>query len=186
MPEQSGGFLARSGLDSIRIAGHKVPIALLAGLVALIGVVAILRARQQGRQVAVGASPATAADSGFGLSLPSSDPGPALANISQQLTNLAQGINGPSGTGASTAPRVTAGSSFWSTGLIPIYPADTANQHGLLQQIQVGGIPVGALLNVKGPPQQVPAPWGGGFLTLVPVDYLGGTALVSSTDITPI
>ena len=107
MPDQGGGFLARSGLDSIRIGGHKVPIALLAGGVALVGVIAVLRARQQGHQVAsVGAAPATAADSGFGLSLPSTDVGPAIANLSQQLSDLSQSFASSSG-GASAPSLVT-------------------------------------------------------------------------------
>jgi hypothetical protein len=183
-------LLAKTGLDSLKIGGHKIPIGLVAAGVGLVGVIVVLRARQQGQQVAqVGQAPLTAADAGFGLPLPGTDPGAQLADISQQLTTLSQSINSaPSSTSAGNAgaPSVTAGSSFWSSGLIPIYPADVANKRGLLGQIQVGGIPVGSHLTVKGNPFQVPAPWGGGELTLVPVDYLGGTALVSSTDITPV
>lgn len=93
----SGGLLARSGLDSLKIGGHKVPIALIAGGIALIGVIAVVRARQSGQNVlSAGQAPATAAGSGFGLPLPSSDVGPALANLSQQLNQLGQqGINSP-------------------------------------------------------------------------------------------
>lgn len=110
MPDQGGGLLARSGLDSIKIGGHKVPIALLAGGIALVGVIAILRARQQGQQVAVGAAPATAADSGFGMPLPSTDVGPAIANLSQQLTDLSQSISAPpasSGAPGAAANQIT-------------------------------------------------------------------------------
>lgn len=102
------GLLAKSGKDSINIAGHKVPIALLAGGVALVGVIVVLRARSQAGQVAsVGQAPATAADTGFGLGAPI-DYGPAIANLSQQLTALAQtGINGTSpGTSPGTAVTV--------------------------------------------------------------------------------
>lgn len=107
----AGGLLAKSGLDSIKIGGHKVPIALLAGGVALVGVIAILRARSQGAAVAsvgqVPAAPFTAAGSSFGFPT-GPDVGPALANISQQLTALgATGING-----GTPAPAATPAPSF--------------------------------------------------------------------------
>lgn len=96
MPEQQG-FLARSGLDSINVGGHKVPIALIGGIAALAGVFLVLRARSQRSQVAtVGQVPGSAAESGFGMPLPGTDVGPALANISQQLNQLSQqGLAGP-------------------------------------------------------------------------------------------
>ena len=42
------GLLAKSGKDSIDIAGHKIPIALIGAIVAVIGVVLFMRARSQG------------------------------------------------------------------------------------------------------------------------------------------
>ena len=102
------GFLARSGLDSIDIGGHKIPIALIGGVAALAGVFLVIRARNQGQSVAaVGSAPATAAAGGFGLPAPGADVGPALADISQQLTTLGQGVNTPS---SSTSTPVPAGS----------------------------------------------------------------------------
>src|SRR2546423_7167728 len=180
------GFLARSGLDSIKLAGHKVPIGLIAAGVGLAGVVVVLRARQQGHQVgSVGQAPGSAAETGFGLPLPGTDPGAQLANISAQLTSLSQSINGPpSSTGSGTAGGITAGSSFWNSGLIPIYSPHTANLKGNLSSVQIGGIPGGTHLTQKGAPLQVPPPRGGGWPALIPVDYLGSTALVSSSDIT--
>lgn len=87
------GLLAKSGLDSLKIGGHKIPIGLLAAGVGLAGVVVVLRARQQGQQVAsVGQAPINAADLSSGLPLPSTDPGAQLANISQQLTSLTQAV----------------------------------------------------------------------------------------------
>lgn len=86
-----GGILAKSGLDSIKVGGHKIPIALLAGIVAVIGVILLMRARSQGATVgSVGQAPATAAGSGFGVQGFTPDTSGALANISQQLTSLSQ------------------------------------------------------------------------------------------------
>src|SRR5690348_13542238 len=133
MPDQGGGLLARSGLDSIKIGGHKVPIALLAGVVALVGVIAVLRARKQGQQVAtVGSSPATAADSGFGMPLPSSDPGPAIANLSQQINDLSQSLNPPAGTGTPAKVFGTIGSLFGQSGVYtsPGQPGDVFSVAG--------------------------------------------------------
>ena len=95
------GLLAKTGLDSLKIGGHKVPFGLLAAGVGLAGVIVVLRARQSGQQVAqVGQAPATAADTGFGLPLPASDPGAQLADISSQLTSLSRSINGPAASAA--------------------------------------------------------------------------------------
>jgi hypothetical protein len=77
--------------DTINVAGHKFPIALVGGIAAAAMVVVVLRARQQGQNVAsAGQAPRTAAETGFGLPLPGADVGPALANLSQQLTDLRQ------------------------------------------------------------------------------------------------
>lgn len=92
------GFLAKTGLDSIKVGSHKVPIALIGGAAALAGVILVLRARSKGSPVAtvgaVGQAPATAADTGFGNFGP--DFTGALANITQQLTNLSHvpAVNG--------------------------------------------------------------------------------------------
>lgn len=99
----AGGILAKTGLDTLKIGGHKVPIALIGGAAAVVTVVLVLRARSQGAQVAsVGQAPFTAAGTGFGLPAPGADVGPALANLSQQLTALQQGT--PL---AAQAPRLT-------------------------------------------------------------------------------
>jgi hypothetical protein len=95
------GILAKTGLDSLKIGGHKVPFGLLAAGVGLAGVVVVLRARQQGQQVAnVGQAPATAADTGFGLPLPATDPGAQLADITSQLTGISQRPNPPAAAAA--------------------------------------------------------------------------------------
>jgi hypothetical protein len=123
------GILAKSGKDSIDIAGHKVPIALLAGGVALIGVIVVLRARSQAQPVAsIGqpSAPMTAADAGFGL-LPAPDNGAALANISQQLTSLQQGIN----TAPAAPPSQIASFSTWLGGNRPdLVAAENAGRWG--------------------------------------------------------
>lgn len=95
--QPGGGFLAKTGLDSIKVGGHKIPIALIGGVAALAGVVLVLRARSQGSQVgAVGQAPATAADTGFGALGFQPDVSGALANISQQLTDLSQSASSSS------------------------------------------------------------------------------------------
>ena len=110
---QPDGLLAKSGLDSIKLGGHKVPIALIAGGIALVGVIAVLRARQRGQQVAVGQAPASAADTGFGLPPPGADVGPALANLSQQLTSLGTSINGSASSASSVNATIRGGIVAW-------------------------------------------------------------------------
>lgn len=142
------GLLAKSGLDSIKIGGHKVPIALIAGGIALVGVVAVLRARQGGGQVAsIGQGPATAAGSGFGTPLPSSDPGPAIADLAAQLNSIGQSINASNST-SSSAPQIFANSQpagYGGAG-IPIFgnPNDPSTY--------LGTIDWGSLLKVSGSP----------------------------------
>lgn len=127
------GLLAKSGKDSINIAGHKVPIALLAGGIALLGVIVVLRARQnQGQVAAIGAAPATAADTGFGLGAPI-DYGPAIANLSQQLTSLGQSINAtpaPAPAPAPAAPTPSAPGGLQSLITGPISGTDTGFYFG--------------------------------------------------------
>jgi hypothetical protein len=145
------GLLAKSGLDSIKVGGHKIPIALIAGVIALVGVIVVVRRRQQGQQVAsVGQAPATAADTGFGLPLPGSDPGPALANISQQLNSLQQGLSTPaSSSGWAGVLRGNVnpetGQSFSSTVNIPVFGSPGGASVGQLAEsgsVQITGAPV--------------------------------------------
>jgi hypothetical protein len=180
MPEQSGGFLARSGLDSIRIAGHKVPIALLAGLVALIGVVAILRARQRGQQVgSVGAAPATAADSAFGLPVPSSDVGPALANLSQQLNDLSQSVTGSNASPAPSLVTLEGRAGYMQNALgqaiLAIWKAPGTSGGQLTQ------LPAGTQLESAGVPVAGEAYGGSGFWQPVKLPG-GGTGYVWAPD----
>lgn len=114
------GLLAKSGKDSINIAGHKVPIALLAGGVALLGVIVVLRARQnQGQVAAVGTAPATAADAGFGFATPV-DPTAGLAALSSQISSLQQQIQTPA-----AAPTPSSPGAFQSLVTGPISGADS-------------------------------------------------------------
>ena len=126
------GFLSKTGKDSIDIAGHKIPIALIGGLAAVAGVLLLLRARSQGAGVTAGSPPAAVAtgaatDPVTGLPLqlgafPSSDAA-SLANIEQQLTGIQQQINQPVSVPIATptptptpAPAAAAGSPadvFW-------------------------------------------------------------------------
>jgi hypothetical protein len=95
----------------VQIAGHKVPWEAIAALAGVAGVILIIRARQQGSNVAsVGRAPATAADAGFGSLGFQPDASGALANLSQQLTSLTQSLNGqaaPAPAPASTALPAT-------------------------------------------------------------------------------
>lgn len=87
----------------VNIAGHKIPWEAIAAIAGVAGVILVIRARQQGSNVAsVGQQPASAATSaidpslfGFGSTGFTSDPTAALADLSQQIAALQQtGING--------------------------------------------------------------------------------------------
>lgn len=161
------GLFARTGKDSIDLAGHKIPIALIGGVAALLTVVLVLRARSRGSNVAsVGAqpgSPYTAASTGFGTGAVSPDYGPALANLSQQLTNLGQ-----QSLAAPSPPQLqilTGNADFrpgagWGgqPGLLPLY-----GQRGKPGSGDITWVPTSTALEVVGPT--------GAFGT--PVDYLG-------------
>ena len=107
------GILAKTGLDSIKLGGHKVPIALIGGVAAVAGVLLVLRARKQGSGLAAGAVPGTVpANTGvnpvvdqFGSSMLQNSDAAALANLSQQLVGLQQAVNGPVG-GAPAVPQI--------------------------------------------------------------------------------
>lgn len=142
------GFLAKSGLDSLKIAGHKVPIGLLAAGVGVAGLIVVMRARQQGRTVGqVGQAPATAADSGFGLPLGGVDPGVAIAGLSQQLNDLSQSLH-PPGPAAPTETLVVTGlySPAEGTGLrgAPSFESNNPvlNRLGVGQSVQVNPVAV--------------------------------------------
>jgi hypothetical protein len=72
--------------DSINIAGHKFPIALVGGVAAIAGVLLVLRSRKAGGSVASVGQPPTGS-SPYGSSF-GSDNSAALANIQQQLGSL--------------------------------------------------------------------------------------------------
>jgi hypothetical protein len=178
MADDQGGLLAKSGKDSINIAGHKIPIALIGGVAALAGVILVLRARSQGSNVAtVGQAPYTAASTGFGTSSFGPDYSGALANISQELATLQQGVGTsgpatPTPTPAPTTPAqtyqvATANPNFqapadWPKGLLPLYGV---GPNPLL-------VPSDTALQVVGPSGQ----WG------VPVNYLGTQYLISPSE----
>lgn len=134
----------------LQIAGHRVPWEAIGAVAAVLGVILVLRARQQGQNVAsVGQAPATAADTGFGSLQP--DFSGALANISQQLTTLQQGA--PSSPATPATPAQT-------LGLV-----DTNNPNWLVPVgNKLGGPPIawlpqGTPATLVGSPQ--PFTWGG-------------------------
>lgn len=92
----------------VNIAGHKIPWEAIAALAGVAGVILIIRARQQGANVAaVGhppAGPYDAAMSGFGSTGFAPDYSAALANISGQLTSLQQGALSVTPSPAPVAP----------------------------------------------------------------------------------
>lgn len=149
-------ILPKGGLS---IAGHKIPWEAIAAIAGVAGVLLVLRARQQGQNVAsVGqapASPYTAAASGFGASF-APDYSAALANLSSQLNQMQQtGLN-------TTSPTVAQ-----LFGLVE-GPGGQANQPIPLAGV-AGGAPVGFVqpgqnVSLIGSPQQ--ATWNGqAFLT---------------------
>lgn len=146
------GFLAKTGLDSIKIGSHKVPIALIGGVAALAGVFLVLRARQSKQQVATVGTPA--ANSGVNPAVGYSGGNPAvgmdsamLANLSQQLTGLRQSIvgNTPS---APTSNASVAGIRFGNWGSETSH--DVYNAAGQI----VGTLPFGAGIKITGPAVQ--------------------------------
>lgn len=189
------GLFAKTGKDSINIAGHKIPIALLAGVGALAMVVVVLRARSQGQNVAQVGTQATttAADTGFGWGSMAPDYSAALANISTQLASLQSGT-GTSGTAVATpsasgpvAALLSGGdpSSLyawvagkgWQTGE-PVW-GPQGNAAAALAVVPVGsvlqeiGVP-----NQFGPGQEVVLP--GGQIGFVNPTQIGGTAPLTS------
>lgn len=94
----------KGGADSIDVAGHKIPIQLIGGIAAVVGVLLVLRARKSGQNVAAVGTPANTGvnpviDSFSGGST-GSDISGQLSNITQQLTSLGQsGINSPNTSG---------------------------------------------------------------------------------------
>jgi hypothetical protein len=98
------GILAKSGKDSIDVAGHKIPIALIGAVVAVVGVVLFMRARSQGSSAAVGAVPSanTGVNPVVDLAGQASTDAAQLANLNQQLVGISQQINAP----ASSAPAI--------------------------------------------------------------------------------
>jgi hypothetical protein len=90
----------------LSVAGHKIPWEAIAALAGVAGVILIIRARQQGSNVAaVGQAPATAADTGFGAAGFTPDNSAQLADLSAQITSLQQSLAGapaPSGAAAAT------------------------------------------------------------------------------------
>lgn len=124
--------LPKGGLN---IAGHKVPWEAIAAVAGVAGVILVLRARSQGQQVAaVGQAPATAASAGFGANGFAPDMSGALANISQQLTSLSQGVNTPAAATPATVPFAAENP---TGGLIPVYSYDKGHQ-GILGYLQSG------------------------------------------------
>lgn len=170
------GILAKTGLDTLKVGGHKVPIALVGGVAAVITVVLVLRARSQGAQLAsVGQAPATAAGSSFGLPLPGTDVGPALANLSQQLTNLEQ-----QGTNATVAAAPAP-----LPGFLRSLPGQGADW-----QIPLSLRPGGPVVGWATPGSQVllggapvPVNYGGSQLLAEPVKYLGGDYFINSLNL---
>lgn len=180
-PGGGGGILARSGLDSIKLGGHKVPIALIAGVIALVGVIAILRARSTGSSASVGAAPSsspyTAASSGFGTQGFSPDYSGALANLSAQLTSLGQGLNSPASTPAPTvapSPVSLIGGGPQGTWDVPL-------------SLTPGGAPIwvkaGSQVTLAGAP--VAGTYAGQTLLAEPVNYLGGQFFANVQNLPP-
>jgi len=171
---QQGGFLARSGLDSFKIAGHKVPIALIAGGIALVGVIAVLRARQGA--VSAGSPPASPAVlSDFGATAP--DFRGSIASLQDQLTGL-----GTSLAAATAAPAPTPVQRLAS--LVPLPGQASGTQIPLALAPGgpvVGWAPSGGSVSLKGAP--VATTYAGTALLAEPVDYLGGSFYVNSQNL---
>lgn len=169
----------------IEIAGHKVPWEAIGAIAALAGVFLVIRARQQGSNVAsVGQPPASAIDPsllGFGSTSP--DFSAALANLSQQVGSLQQtGINTPSTPAAPTSWVGTlrgnvnpeSGQSFAGTVNIPIFSSPGVSTGGTL----------GELSNVTITGAPVTGAYGSGSRAYYPIQGPGGTEYVLAQDVT--
>ena len=110
----------------LQVAGHRIPWEAIAAIAGVAGVILVIRARQQGSSVAaVGQAPATAADTGFGAAGFSPDYSAALANISQQLTNLQQaGINAPASSPTSATNPLSSPALFDFSGFLRVGVGD--------------------------------------------------------------
>ncbi len=81
--------------DGVNVAGHKLPLALVGGLVLVGAVVLVLRARSQA------AAPASAPATDYSGGVTGQSDAAALANLQLQLANLGQQLNTPSGSSSS-------------------------------------------------------------------------------------
>lgn len=173
--------------DSINLGGHKFPIALIGGIAAVVGVLLVLRARKSGQNVAVGAQPNMGVNPAidYGLGSTSPDYSAALANLSQQLTNL-QNINGPTSAPAQQVQGYLAGSGNpflqggpYGRAQIPIY----SGPGGVGTSIE-GYLPFGTGIVPSG--NAIQSIWGTDSIQNIPIALPGGvTGYVHSTDITP-
>jgi len=117
-------IFANGGGDSINIFGHKVPLQLIAAIIAVVGVLVVLRARKNGQTVAaVGtppvSSPGLGIDPGFGSTSFQPDVSGQLSNITSQLTSLTQGLNPPASTSPPLPPnpfQVLKGNTYFTVG----------------------------------------------------------------------
>ena len=103
-------FLSKTGLDSLNIAGHKVPIALVGGVAAIAGVLLVIRARKTGSNVASVGQPNQGVNpviDTFGSQGFSPDFGGQLSNIEQGLAGIQQTINGTPPTSNTGSPYET-------------------------------------------------------------------------------
>jgi hypothetical protein len=182
MPDQGGGgggLFAKTGKDSINLFGHKVPIALIGGVAALLTVLLVLRARRSGANVAaVGAapgSPYTAAASGFGTGSTAPDYSGALANLSAQLTSLSQGLAAPTPAPAPSVPVGLVGGGPEGAWSIPLSTAPGGPIVSWLKpgtQVTLAGAPVAGT-------------YAGQNLLAEPINYLGGNYFVNVDALPP-
>lgn len=82
--------------NSINIAGHKVPIALLGVLAAAAGVLVVMRSRSSGSNVASAGTPSLADQQSVGVLGQGQEA--QLANLAQGLATLSQQLNPPATT----------------------------------------------------------------------------------------
>lgn len=134
--------------DSINIGGHKFPIALIGGLAAVATVIIVLRARQQGQNVAsVGQAPSALDPSLSGFS---PDLSTELADLSAQIAGLQNGIN--------SGPAPTPTSSPLETAMIRAFGAFAGTSFGGWDTSGQSGPP--AYLNPAGTGPTIDLPFG--------------------------
>lgn len=184
----AGGLLAKSGKDSIDIAGHKIPIALIGAVVAVVGVVLFMRARSQGSSAAVGAVPANTGVNPVidQFSSQASADAASLANLNQQLVGISQQLNaGPAAPAPAGPAPGTALPTNATVGGIRFGNVGNETTHGIFnaQGVQVGSLPFGAGVDITGAPVPITDPRGITNTEYPIVGPGGSVAYINSVDV---